>query len=87
MLQRNPSMVLVLLVGLPSLTWAAAYARRPSRMRRWFAIGSLALTFAIAVVAAVQAHADEAPWFPSIVLGGGIAVVWTLLYVWRPKYK
>ena len=38
LLQHNPSLVLVLLVGFPSLTWAAAYARRPSRARRRMAV-------------------------------------------------
>jgi UDP-N-acetylmuramyl pentapeptide phosphotransferase/UDP-N-acetylglucosamine-1-phosphate transferase len=87
MLQRNPSMVLVLLVGLPALTWAGAYARRPSRTRRILAAGALMVTIAIAVVAAIEAHRDEAPWFPPLVLAALIAVAWTLLYVWRPKYR
>jgi hypothetical protein len=87
MLQRNPSMVLLLLVGLPSLTWAAAYARRPSRTRRLFACGALALTVAMTVVAALEARGNGAAWFPPLVLGAVIAVIWTLLYVWRPKYK
>jgi hypothetical protein len=87
MLQRNPSMVLVLLVGLPSLTWAAAYARRPSRTRRLFAGGALALTLAMTVVAAIEARGNDVAWFPPVVLGGAIALIWTLLYVWRPKYK
>jgi len=87
MLQRNPSMVLVLLVGLPALTWAAAYARRPSKTRRLFAFGALVVTVGVAVVAAIEAHIDDAPWFPPLVLAAVIAVIWTLLYVWRPKYR
>ncbi|HEX8953560.1 MAG TPA: hypothetical protein VF997_15690 [Polyangia bacterium] len=80
MLQRNPSLVLVLLVGLPSLTWAAAYARRPSRARRLFAGGALALTLAIAAVATLEAARGGAPWWPALVLAGAIAAVWSLFY-------
>ncbi len=83
MLQRNPSLVLVLLVGLPSLTWAAAYGRRPSRARRLFAAVALALTVLIGAVAALEAARNAAPWWPPLGLAGVIALAWTLLYV-RP---
>jgi hypothetical protein len=88
MLQRNPSMVLVLLIGLPSLTWAAAYARRPSRARRLFAAGGVAITIGVSIIASVEAAGDGPAWWPPLVLGGAIALVWALLFfVWRPKYR
>ncbi len=83
MLQHNPSLVLVLLVGLPSLTWAAAYGRRPSKARRLFAGGALALTLAITVVAVIEARGNGVPWWPPLVISGVIAVAWALLY-FRP---
>ena len=81
MLQRNPSLVLVLLVGLPSLTWAAAYARRPSRARGRVAVGALAVTKLVAIIAIVEAVRGGAPWWPPLVLALFIGVVWTLLVV------
>lgn len=83
MLQHNPSLVLVLLVGLPSLTWAAAYGRRPSRARRLFAGGAIALTLAITVVAVLEARGNGGPWWPPLVICGVIAAAWALLY-FRP---
>ena len=80
MLQHNPSLVLVLLVGLPSLTWAAAYGRRPSRARRLFAGGALALTLAITVVAVVEARGNRVPWWPPLVVCAVIVTAWALLY-------
>jgi hypothetical protein len=82
MLQHNPSLVLVLLVGLPSLTWAAAYGRRPSRARRLFAGGALALTVAMAVVAVIEARGNGVPWWPPLAVAGDILAAWCALY-WR----
>ena len=50
MLQHNPMLVVLVLVGFPSLTWAAAYARRPSRARRSMAVGALVAMLALTVV-------------------------------------
>ncbi len=74
LVQRNPWVLGVLLVGLPSLTWAAAYGARPSRARRRMALGALALTLGLGVVGAiVEARARE-PWWPSLVVAAVIAL-------------
>jgi hypothetical protein len=83
MLQRNPSLVLVLLVGLPSLTWAAAYGRRPSKARRLFAAVALALTLGIAVVAVVEARGNGVAWWPPLAVAGAITLAWLALYFRR----
>jgi hypothetical protein len=79
MLQRNPSLVLVLLVGLPSLTWSAAYARRPSRGRRRIALGALAVTLAVAMLATVEAARAGAAWWPPLALAALVAAICALL--------
>ena len=81
LLQRNPSVVLVLLVGLPSLTWAAAYGRRPSRARGRVAVAALCVTKLVAIVAVVEAVRAGAAWWPPVVLAACIGVAWTLLFV------
>ncbi len=78
MVQRNPSLLLVLLVGLPSLTWAAAYARRPSRARRRVAVVALAATWLVALVATFGAARAGSPWWPPLVCATVIAIVWTV---------
>ena len=85
MLQHNPSLVLVLLVGLPSLTWAAAYGRRPSRARRLFALVALALTVAVALMAVLEARAHRVPWWPPLAVAGVIVAAWAALYFRRAK--
>jgi len=87
MLQHNPSLVLLLLVGLPSLTWAAAYGRRPSRARRMFAGVALLLTLAITVVAVVEARGNGVPWWPPLVVCGVIVTGWALLYFVAPRVR
>lgn len=84
MLQHNPSLVLVLLVGLPSLTWAAAYGRRRSKARRMFAAGALALTVAMAAVAVIEATRNGGPWWPPVALAGVIVAAWAALYFRAP---
>ena len=87
MLQHNPSLVLLLLVGLPSLTWAAAYGRRPSRARRLFAGVALLLTLAITVVAVFEAKRNGGPWWPPLVICGVIVTGWVLLYFVAPLVR
>lgn len=81
MLQRNPSLVLVLLVGLPSLPWAAAYARRPSRARRRVAMVPLVLTLLVAIVATMEAVHAGAAWWPPVALAAIIGGAWALLFL------
>ncbi|MGZ3428508.1 MAG: hypothetical protein ACXVCV_17770 [Polyangia bacterium] len=78
MLQRNPSLTLVLLFGVPSLIWAAAYARRPSRARRRVAIGAFIVSCVLAVVAIVEARRNGASLLPALVCMGVIAASWAL---------
>ena len=77
--QRNPSLVLLVLVGLPSLTWAAAYGRRPSRARLRVAIVALVATGLVALAAVVEAMRVGERWWLPLVGAGGIAVSWALL--------
>jgi hypothetical protein len=79
MVQRNPSLVLVLLVGLPSLTWAAAYGRRPSPARRNVALAALAFTVIVAAAGAIEAARAGEPWWPPVAAAGAIGVVSALL--------
>ena len=65
LVQRNPSLLLVLLVGLPSLTWAAAYARRPSRARRRVALVPFVLMWLVAIVAVAEALRVGVAWWPA----------------------
>jgi hypothetical protein len=83
MLQRNPSLVLVLLVGLPSLPWAAAYARRPSRARRRVAVGALVVMAMMAGVAVVEAVRGGVAWWPAVVVAAVIAGAWAALFLRR----
>ena len=83
MLQRNPSLVLVLLVGLPSLPWAAAYARRPSRARRRVAVGALVVMKVVALVAIVEAVRGGVAWWPAVVVAAVIGGAWTVLFLRR----
>ena len=78
MLQSNPSLTLLLVFGVPSLTWAAAYARRPSRVRRRVAIGAFVATSCIALLAFVEARRVGASTTPALVCAGVIAALWTL---------
>ena len=79
MVQRNPSLIFVLVFGVPSLTWAAAYARRPSRARRRVAIGALAVTCVVALVAILEARRSDASLLPPIICALVVATLWTLV--------
>lgn len=81
MLQRNPSLVLVLVFGVPSLTWAAAYARRPSRARRRVSIGAFAVTVAVALVAILEARRNGASMLPALACAAVIAALWTIAMI------
>jgi len=83
MLQRNPVLVLVLLVGLPSLPWAAAYAKRPSRGRRRVAVGALVVMLLVAAVAVGEAVRAGVPWWPAVVVAAGVGAAWTALFLRR----
>ncbi|MCU1279023.1 MAG: hypothetical protein JWM53_2569 [bacterium] len=83
MLQRNPSLILVLVFGVPSLIWAGAYARRPSRARRRVAIGAFVATCAITIVALVEARHTGASPMPPIVCALAIAALWTAVMLRR----
>jgi hypothetical protein len=76
MLQRNPALVLVLVCGVPAVTWAAAYARRPSRVRRRVAIAAFVATVVVVVLAAVEARRGGASLVPAVVCGGATAALW-----------
>jgi hypothetical protein len=78
MVQRNPSLIFVLVFGVPSLTWAAAYARRPSRARRRVAIGAFVVTCVVALFAILEARRRAASLRPPIVCALAIAAVWTI---------
>jgi FtsH-binding integral membrane protein len=83
LLQHNPMLVVLVLVGFPSLTWAAAYARRPSRARRRMAIGAFVAMLALTLVAVVEALRGGAPWWPPLVCGGVIAALWATAILFR----
>ena len=78
MVQRNPTLIFVIVFGVPSLTWAAAHARRPSRARRRVAIGALVVTCAVALGALLEARRTGASLLPSIVCALAIAALWTI---------
>lgn len=80
MLQRNPALVLVLMAGVPAMTWAAAYARRPSRARKRVAVGALVVMAGVTVVAVVEAMGAGGAWWVPVVIGAGIGGVWALLF-------
>jgi hypothetical protein len=80
LVQRNPSLLLVLLVGLPSLTWAAAYARRPSRARRRVALVPFVLMWLVALVAVAEALRGGLPWWPAVALAAAISVPWAVAF-------
>ena len=82
-LQHNPSLVLLLLVGLPALTWAAAYAARPSRARRRVAVFSFVFTMVVAAAAVIEAARGGAPWWPPVALAGVIAALWLTAILYR----
>jgi hypothetical protein len=79
MLQRNPTLIFVLVMGVPSVTWAAAHARRPSRARRRVAVGAFVVTCAVAVVAVVEARRGGMAAAPPIVCAVVVAAVWGVL--------
>jgi hypothetical protein len=85
MLQRNPVLVLVLLVGLPSLPWAAAYGRRPSRARRRVAVGALGVMALVAALAIVEAVRAGVAWWPAVAVAAVIGAAWTLLFLRRGR--
>jgi 4-hydroxybenzoate polyprenyltransferase len=78
LVQRNPTLIFVIVFGVPSLTWAAAYARRPSRARKRVAIGALVVTCAVALVALLEARRTGASVVPPIVCALVIAALWTI---------
>ncbi len=83
LLQHNPMLVVLVLVGFPSLTWAAAYARRPSRARRRMAVGAFVAMVALTVVAVVEALRGGVPWWPPLACGGVIAALWATAILFR----
>jgi len=83
LLQHNPSLVLLLLVGVPALTWVAAYARRPSRARFRVAVFTFAFTMAMAAAATIEAVRGGAPWWPPVVIGGVMAALWVTAILFR----
>jgi len=83
LLQHNPSLVLVLLLGVPSLTWAAAYARRPSRTRKLMAVGAFLVTMAVALIATVEAVGNGGVWRPPVLFAGVIAALWLTAILFR----
>ncbi|HXU69662.1 MAG TPA: hypothetical protein VN947_10045 [Polyangia bacterium] len=83
LLQHNPMLVVLVLVGVPSLTWAAAYARRPSRARRRMAVGAFVAMVLLALIAVAEALHGHAPWWPPAVCGGVIAALWLTAILFR----
>lgn len=83
LLQHNPMLVVLVLVGVPSLTWAAAYARRPSRARRRMAIGAFISMVVLAAGATIEALRGGVPWWPPVVCGGVIAALWATAILFR----
>jgi hypothetical protein len=83
LLQHNPMLVVMVLVGFPSLTWAAAWARRPSPARRRMAVGAFVVTMVLAVIAIVEALRGGVPWWPPVVCGGVIAALWATAILFR----
>jgi hypothetical protein len=83
LLQHNPSLVLVLLLGFPSLTWAAAYARRPSRARKRMAIGAFVVTMVVAGLATLEAVRRGGVWWPPVLFAGVIAALWLTAILFR----
>ena len=82
MVQRNPALLVVLMIGVPALTWAAAYARRPSRTRRRVAVGAVGLMAVVAGIAAVEAArvGEGAVWWAPLVVAAAIGALWALLF-------
>jgi hypothetical protein len=78
MVQRNPTLIFVIVFGVPALTWAAAYARRPSRARRRVAIGAVVAVGVVALVALVEARRTGASVVPPIVCAVVVATLWTI---------
>ena len=79
MAQRNPSLLLAVLVGLPSLTWAAAYGRRPSRARRNVALAALGFTVLVALAGAIESARGGEPWWPPVATAVAIGAICSLL--------